>query len=320
MEEICADVQLSVEATPTGDYVAKVQSSSLFGLFSDVSSEEVASKYMLNNVQAAGVQPGMPWSAFPEISTEAQRVLESTYSTKAFIELHYVPETFDKLFNMDKKFARLPIFRKDGSVFVQLASKTTRYPYIAIHNAGMERLQDNRKWRTRNVQTGNKPDIARFFNMAFVSETKSDRYVCQKTGEEIRYSQVDGFFPYFSNRSDKLKEIMFYFHHKVIFLLLSCPAPTQSNSSSAGPQARRPCHGTHRRARRGHRLPPGSRHDPRLRQALRHVRQDRRPAQVQVQARAVLRQGVSDEALGRAQGWVSGVSGDVFAPLRAFSK
>lgn len=217
MEEICADVQLSVEATPTGDYVAKVQSSSLFSFFSDVSSEEVASKYMLNNVQAAGVQPGMPWSAFPEISTEAQRVLESTYSTKAFIELHYVPETFDKLFNMDKKFARLPIFRKDGSVFVQLASKTARYPYIAIHNAGMERLQDNRKWRTRNVQTGNKPDIARFFNMAFVSETKSDRYVCQKTGEEIRYSQVDGFFPYFSNRSDKLKEIMFYFHHKVNF-------------------------------------------------------------------------------------------------------
>jgi hypothetical protein len=75
---------------------------------------------------------------------------------------------------MDKKFARLPIFRKDGSVFVQLASKATRYPYIAIHNAGMERLQDNRKWRTRNVQTGNKPDIAWFFNMAFVSETKSD--------------------------------------------------------------------------------------------------------------------------------------------------
>ena len=206
--------EMSFESTPAG-YVVKIDTSPLIEALQEI-SEETPSRYFLSDVAGAGIQPGQPWSAFPEVSQDSHNILQNTYSTKACIELYYVPETIEKLFKMDRKFARLPIFKKQGRIFVQLESKASRSPYSSIHEKGLKLLDSNQEWMIHNIKTGNKADIARLRNMAFVSETKLTIYKCKKTGEETQQTKVTGFFPYFSNRSEALGEVMFYFHHKVI--------------------------------------------------------------------------------------------------------
>lgn len=226
---------MRVESTPVG-YVVNLQSR-LFDILGGISGNENNSvpqtRYMLNNVQAAGISPGQPWSAYNQISRDAQECNQNTLTTGAFIELYYQRETFDRLFNMNKKFAELQIFRKDGNFFSQLVSKSLRSPYSVIHATGLKQLKANQTWMVHNIKTGNKADIARLINMSFVTETRLNRYLCEKTGEVTQITEVWGFFPYFSNRSDALGEIMFYFHHKVtnlitILSLLLCSFKVES--------------------------------------------------------------------------------------------
>ena len=192
------------------------------------------------DLQAIGLGPDCPtaWDGYPDIPVEYREHLGATITPGACLRLHYLPDTFAEVFGLiSARFEKIPIFRKDGVIFTGLESKPSRSPYRSITDAVKDMLKSNHEWMERNIEIGNTKDISHFLNMSFIFEVKlfldeaepigPPRYesFTDSAGRTVRRSVVTGFFPYISNRSDTLGEIMFFFHHAKLKRIALITAP-----------------------------------------------------------------------------------------------
>ena len=164
------------------------------------------------------------WYEYPMLTRDYQEYMSAIVTPSAYLKLYYQTDTFEKIFSfITQKFESLPIFRKDGWVFTELEAKRLRSPYRPIADVARKMLKSSKEWMERNLEEGNTRDISHFINMSFVFESKlllSDEEegtrmeeLSAAAGLRVERSVLNGFYPYFSNRSEALGEIMFIFHH-----------------------------------------------------------------------------------------------------------
>ena len=186
--------------------------------------------YLVQDAQALGITsaPGGSWDDYPTMDPYMRELMRTSMTPQAFVVLHYTPSTFEKIFKLiTTRFETVPIFKKEGNIFVELA-KRSQAPYRPIFACMQTLLKHNLETIQHNIRNNKQDSISTGFqNLAFVTEsrvkmtteTASERYnalssfIRPQYGGDVRSTSVDGFFPYFSNRSDALGEIMFYFHH-----------------------------------------------------------------------------------------------------------
>jgi hypothetical protein len=182
------------------------------------------------------------WYDYPCLSKDFQEFMSATITPSAYLKLYHQPETFEKVFGfISQKFDTLPIFRKDGWIYTQLEAKKLRSPYRPIADAARKMLKSSKEWMERNVQEGRTRDISHFINMAFVFESKlllSDGGVSRMeelsaaSGLTVERLVLNGFYPYFSNRSEALGEIMFLFHHAKLRCLALITVPIEEREEA----------------------------------------------------------------------------------------
>ena len=185
---------------------------------------------------------GSSWYDYPGLPKDLQESMSATITPSAYFKLHHQPATFEKLFGfISQKFDALPIFRKDGWIFTQLEAKKLRSPYRPIADAARVMLKSSKEWMEHNIQTGNTTDISHFVNMSFVFESKlllSEDGVTRMqelsaaSGLSVERSVLNGFYPYFSNRSEALGEIMFFFHHAKLKSLALVTVPVEERDEA----------------------------------------------------------------------------------------
>lgn len=171
---------------------------------------------LLGDLQSIGLGPDSPgsWHQYPSLTPEFQAFMSTAITPFAYYRLYFQPNTFENIFGLiSQRFESLTIFRKDGWIFTQLEAKKLRSQYRPIFDAARVMLR-----RSKEEQH----DIRQFVNMSFVFEqqlflteggpTRMEAF-SKEEGLSVQQHVLNGFFPYFSNRSDDLGEIMFIFHH-----------------------------------------------------------------------------------------------------------
>jgi hypothetical protein len=205
--------------------------------------------YLVQDAQALGITsaPGSSWDDYPSMCPFFREVMRTTMTPKAFVELYYTASTFEKIFGLiTARFEMVPIFRKEGKIFVELGKKS-QAPYRPIFACMQSLLKHNLQTIEDNIRNNQRDSISRGFqNIAFVTasrvkmttEVVSERFNALSSftrpqyGEDVQSTSVDGFFPYFSNRSDALGEIMFYFHHSNLKGPALVTAPVQEREAA----------------------------------------------------------------------------------------
>ena len=213
--------------------------------------DTLPTNYLVQDAQALGINtsaPGVSWDDYPSMCPFLREVIRTTMTPKAFVELHYTPSTFGKIFGLiTTRFETVPIFRKEGNIFVELG-KHSQAPYRPIHTCMQTLLKHNLQTINDNIRNNKRDSISNGFqNLAFVTESRvkmtteevvSERFnalssfTLQQYGEHVQSTSVDGFFPYFSNRSDALGEIMFYFHHAKLKGPVLVTAPVEEREAA----------------------------------------------------------------------------------------
>jgi hypothetical protein len=190
----------------------------------------VPRNYSVQDLQVVGITsaPGLSWDDYPLMDPIMRELMRITMTPQAFIKLHYTPSTFGNIFKLiTTRFETVPIYKKEGNIFVELGKKS-QAPYRPIFANAQTLLTHNLQTIQDNIRNNKQDSISTGFqNLAFVyesrvnmtAETGSERYntlsslIRPQYGWDVVSTTVDGFFPYFSNRSNALGEIMFFFHH-----------------------------------------------------------------------------------------------------------
>lgn len=161
--------------------------------------------YAYEEMHDVGIGPGSPdgWSEYAGIAPSFRRVLETFYTPAAYKALHYSPSTFKRIYELPgMQFDALEIFKLEkNSTFKPLTSERSRAPYAIIFAAARQMVRSNHRNILRNLIERRTDDVSPFINMGFA---------CESRGAEGAIV-VKGFFPYFSNSSAALGEIMFFF-------------------------------------------------------------------------------------------------------------
>jgi hypothetical protein len=191
-------------------------------------------------LQRIGLGPGSPnnWSDYPALSLPIQEALSSIITPFAFKALHYHPESFQKVYALQRaRFEEIPIFRinsssvnsretelqgftvlqQGGSLVDMLESDTARSAYRSVFENSRIIVSRNHCVATNNVRRGNTQDIDSLVNMAFAFSVRRDR--------QTSHTTLMGFYPYFSTRDDALGEYVFFFFHAELDTLVLISTP-----------------------------------------------------------------------------------------------
>lgn len=178
--------------------------------------------YAYEEMHDMGIGPGSAdaWSGYAMISPSFRRMVEPLFTPSAFKALHYNPATFKRIYELPgMAFHMLEIFKFENGIFIPPSS---RAPYHIVFNAARQMVRMNHRNILRNIIERRTDDISPFVNMGFVFESRFGWW-----GEEAdRQMLYKGFFPYFSNSSVSLAEIMFFFIHAETDRLVLVTAPT----------------------------------------------------------------------------------------------
>ena len=186
--------------------------------------------YTYEEMHNVGIGPGSPnsWEQYTRINPVFREALETLYTPAAYKALHYHPSTFKRLLELPGTPSdRIKIFRMDLSGdFVQKISEADRSPYIPIIERARVTMKANHRNILLSLINGRTDDVSIFVNMGFACESAIEW--ADEPGERagpprmmsiggadprFRRNVLKGFFPYFSNLSVKLDEIMFFFTH-----------------------------------------------------------------------------------------------------------
>ena len=195
---------------------------------------------------------GLSWDDYPLMSPYLREVMRAHMTPKAFIELHHAPSTFGNIFRLiGTRPETVPVFRKEGSIFVELA-KRSHAPYRPILACMQILLKYNRSTIEKNAGAARSIHDG-FQNMAIVTECRTNlrsmddqtvvvagakryealsAFVRPRFGGDVHSTHTAGFFPYLSNRSDALGEIMFCFHHAARRTLVLVTAPIEAREDA----------------------------------------------------------------------------------------
>ena len=195
-----------------------------------------------------GIGPGSPdasWASYAHIDPVFREMLETLYTPAAFKALHYYPETFKRLFELPgMAFERLDIFRKtdDGS-FIPLISDADRAPYLPIFDCARPLVRSNHRAMLQNLIARRTDDIGVFVNMGLACESSLEwldedepQMTTQTFGPadhpRLKRRVLRGFFPYLSNHSVALSEIMFFFTNAETDRLALVTAPDDEREAA----------------------------------------------------------------------------------------
>ena len=171
--------------------------------------------YAYEEMHDLGIGPESPatWGEYASITPSFRQVLETFYTPSAYKALHYNPNTFKRIYELPgmQQFEELEIFKLEknsNNDFIPLTSTSSRSPYAIIFAAARQMIRFNHRNILRNLIERRTDDVSPFVNMGFVCESRRGNI---PGGEEKRGILLAGFFPYFSNSSVELGEIMFFF-------------------------------------------------------------------------------------------------------------
>ncbi len=166
--------------------------------------------YAYEEMHSVGIGPGSPveWSAYSSINPFFREMLETLYTPAAYKALHYNPNTFKRIYELPgmMRFSALEIFKLENGKFTPQLSHCSRAPYRPIFVAAQQMVKANHRNILQNLIERNTDDVSPFVNMGFACETR-----VEGGGGVRRKVLFKGFFPYFSNSSAALGEIMFFF-------------------------------------------------------------------------------------------------------------
>ena len=199
-------------------------------------------------ITSTGNSPNPSWDDYTTMDPYLREVMRSQITPKAFIELHYAPSTFGNIFQLiSTRPETVPIFRQEGNIFVELG-KRSHAPYRPILACMQTLLKHNRQTIEANVFHTHSLLHDGFQNMAIVTECRNHLlaptekaperfealsiFVRHQFGSDVRLTSTTGFFPYMSNRSDALGEIMFCFHHAKRRTLALVTAPIEARKDA----------------------------------------------------------------------------------------
>ena len=194
----------------------------------------------LRRACAAGIGPGSPasWDGYPSIPSRVQDVLHTVLTPAAYRSVLYQPNTFKRIYELPgMAFDQLEIFRRQNGEFTAQKSKKERSPYRSIFHKGQELVRDNHRNALRNIIAGTTDDVSVFVNMAFISKSYTEwteglKVCLEKTDPRYRRVVLKGYFPYASNLSTELGEIMFFFAYAPTDRLALVTVPTDERAAA----------------------------------------------------------------------------------------
>jgi hypothetical protein len=195
-------------------------------------------------LQRIGLGPGSPnsWSEYPALSDPIRGALNSIITPSAYKALHYHPESFQRVYELQRaRFEEIPIFsinsssvniretelqgftvlQQGGSLVDTLESDTARSVYRSVFENSRIIVSRNHCVATNNVRHGNTQDINSLVNMAFAFSIHRDQQTSRMT--------LMGFYPYFSTRDDALGMHVFFFFHAALDTLVLISTPEREH-------------------------------------------------------------------------------------------
>jgi hypothetical protein len=186
-------------------------------------AREMQTFYCHEEMHSVGIgaqSPNDDWKEYARINPTFREMLETLYTPRAYKALHYDPSTFKRLFELPgQSFDQLEIFRleTDGKSFAPVADRS---PYLPIFAAAQQMVRANHRNSLNNLLAGRTEDIDCFVNMGFACESSvewmsepGERAGTTPRMADPRFKRMvlKGYFPYLSNRSAALDELMFFF-------------------------------------------------------------------------------------------------------------
>lgn len=172
--------------------------------------------YVQGDMRNIGAGSPDTWSEYDRIEPNFREVIEKLYTPKAYKALHYHPNTFKRIFELPgMTFDKLEIFKLEDKNFALKTSESSRSPYLIIFETARHMIKSIHRSMLQNIVARQVDDVSIFVNMSFACET-SIEWTPEPIGRSMsgtffKQTTLKGFFPYFSNLSADLDEIMFFF-------------------------------------------------------------------------------------------------------------
>lgn len=206
------------------------------------------SNYTHEEMHNVGLGPGSPnsWDEYVHINPFMRDLLETMYTPAAYKALHYHPSTFKHIYRLPgMSFEDLEIFKFRNHEFIPLLSHLDRTPYLPIFDAGRVMIRTNHRNVLHFLMARHTEDINVFVNMGIACESHTEwssepgerqgpPRLLNVGGADPRFRRImlKGYFPYFSNLSAALGEIMFFFTYAPTGRLALVTAPADGRRAA----------------------------------------------------------------------------------------
>ena len=204
--------------------------------------------YSHEEMHNVGIGPGSPnsWEEYAFISPVMRELLDTVYTPAAYKSLHYHPNTFKLIYELPgMTFDQLKIFKQENKSFIPKLCNNDRIPYLPIFNAGKQLIKTNHRNILQSLIARNTEDVSVFVNMGFACESFMEWTTepgerkgpprlmnCGGADPRLRRIILKGYFPYFSNLSIALGEIMFFFTYAPTGRLALVTAPDDEREAA----------------------------------------------------------------------------------------